>query len=229
MKLNTSEALVGIDWGNIPPNFINVSSILPTPGIQCLGESTYFSTPQIRQSPQYSRGYWYCLGIVGNGEDGNYLGHILPGNIISSYCPERINHCTTNIVRSRLEISHILGEWRNNGLKAEDMGLFGGRIWTRSQGDGYLTSMTLLQDICGNVFGQGIPIIGLPTIGDVCVAENGCTYIHGPQHALVTQERGVVIHSTAGTALTTSITMDELPEKIRQILSAPNIFKRDKL
>lgn len=48
------------------------------------------------------------------------------------------DHGVENILRHRENILHILAGWRDDGLRADEVGLFGGRVWKEEGGKGYM-------------------------------------------------------------------------------------------
>lgn len=178
---------------------------------------TAFSQPQHKHDTLVSDRFWFCLGFAGQSKQGNYLGHIFPGENTSPDRQIMTDHGIENILRHRANILNILTGWRDDGLRADEVGLFGWRIWKEKGGDGYLRWIQLLAALGREVFGEEPKIIWLPVRGHVSALPRWVAHSDvGPQTVFVWDE-GVIIH-TDGEILETPLAISDMPMRISQIL-----------
>lgn len=177
-----------------------------------------FSRSQHKKETLVSNRFWFCLWFAWQNQEGNYLGHVFPGENLNSTRQQMIDHGVEKILKHREDILRILADWRDDGLKAEELGILGGRVWKEWGGKGYLEAVQLLWALGWEVFWDEPKVIWLPTKWMNYGWPNGVIN-HGsdPQTVFVWEE-WILIH-TEGEILEEPISLKDIRERVAQILA----------
>lgn len=175
---------------------------------------TVFSQPHHKAQKLASDRFYWCLGLAWQNEWWNYLWHIFPGIYKLNKKGQIVDNEVEKIIRYRNEMAEVLTGWRDDWLEAEDLGIFGGRVWQEWGGKWYLEALGLLGALGKEVFWKEPKVIWLPTKG---MLYGNSAPGEEPQTVFVWRE-GVLIH-TESPALEYPISIWEVSGRVAQILS----------